>query len=64
MALLLCCNCMVLLRAKRGHRCRTSYPKSTSDSLGVARIGVLNMLCIDKLWPRECPWTLRRETII
>lgn len=62
MAWLLCLGCMSLLRAKRGHLCRARYPRAGPHSPGVARIGVLNMLCIGKLWPKERPWAMWRET--
>lgn len=47
----LCLDCVSLVHGD-DHVCRVPYPKSDFDS-GAARIGVLNLACVGKLWMRR-----------
>jgi hypothetical protein len=50
---LLCLGCVSLVHECSRHVCRHQYPKAPVPDSGIARIGVLNLLCLGKLWSRN-----------
>lgn len=48
----LCQGCLALLAVRRGHVCRVPYPAAKGDA-GIARIGVVNLRCLRRLWLRS-----------
>ena len=55
----LCLDCLSPLARRRGHVCRIPYPKTGPCDMGIARIGVLNLLGIRRLWLRS--WRAQAE---